>query len=145
MAVTDDADERDHTRDETDHDEREEIATAVDAVLDEPGDVQDGDGDADTWKEIGQQAVGQLLWSEFADLKDRQLRLEDALQLTGSEPLTADDVRKWRAELHGLEHLVETMVVPTVDGVEPWERACDHVPYGAIGAAATPDDEPGDD
>lgn len=55
--------------------------------------------------------------------------------LEAGEEVTADDVRGIRAELDGLQSIVEDRVVSHVDGVEPYETEMRNVTFGAMADA----------
>lgn len=55
--------------------------------------------------------------------------------LEAGEEVTADDVKDIRAELDGLQSIVEERVVPHVDGVEPYETVLRNVTFGAMADA----------
>ena len=82
------------------------------------------------WETTAQRAIGGLLRRDRGEA-DEEVRAI-ARELTSGETPSAEDLHRARKALRQLQITLEEEVAPTVDGVEPYERAADHIPFSAL-------------
>ena len=82
------------------------------------------------WETTAQRAIGGLLRRDRRDADEALGAV--ARQLTAGEAASAEELRRARETLRQLQITLEEEVAPTVDGVEPYERAADHIPFSAL-------------
>ncbi len=107
---------------------RNQDSTAIEINVDDETAVDE----TTDWEAIARDSASTLLLQALNDTDETVHRVEYRLSGHANDTLDADDIRAARNALYELEQTLEENVVPAVDGVEPYERSAEYVPFGAL-------------
>ena len=83
-----------------------------------------------TWDVLGRRLLATNLFEAQDDVGEAFFQLQEGAK--NGEALTTEQVEEARDALEAARYLLETSVVPLVDGVEPWERRPRHTPHSKL-------------
>lgn len=91
------------------------------------------ENDSQMWERTARRSVRRLLWSVEDELFDALAKVYG--RFGDGDELSASDIDDLRNEIFELERVLENLVTPHVNGVEPWERAGEQLTYGQLADA----------